>query len=540
MSSKRWTLVAAILGSAIVFLDSTVVGVALPRIGIELKSSLLGVLEAQAYVYSGYLLTLSSLLVLAGALADYYGRRRMFIIGLAGFGVSSVLCGLAPSIEILIASRVLQGVFGALLVPGSLALIAAEFEGEEQGRAYGVWSAASAGTTILGPLVGGILVDTVSWRAAFLINVPFVALALYAVVNHVKESRDEEANGQFDWLGAAIIAIAVGGLAFGAIYGEQHRWDSAIPFIALGLGFIGLAILPIEMTRAKNPLIPVRLFRSRNFTVTNIATLLIYGALYVLFYNLGLFQQGTLGYTAAAAGLGGVPATLLLVLFSTRFGALAGRLGPRWFMAAGPALMALGALWFARVPPTSQPWLLNPGHPETYIPPVSFLVDFLPGSLIFGAGLAMMVAPLTTAVMTSVPQHNSGLASAINNAISRIGPQLAGAVIFIGITTGFYASLATHAPGLDVNSPAVRREISPLNRPGMKLTPEQQMAVKQASTDAFHLAVLASATMLLTGAVVAAVGIRNPGPQPAPQAPTEEPPKQQPSRREAGAGEVTT
>ena len=534
MNSKRWTLVAAILGSAIVFLDSTVVSVALPRIGSELRSSLLGVLEAQAYVYSGYLLTLSALLVLAGALADYYGRRRMFAIGLAGFGISSVLCGLAPTIEILIAARVLQGVFGALLVPGSLALISAAFDGEEQGRAYGVWSAASAGTTILGPLVGGILVDTVSWRAAFLINVPFVAVALWAVYAHVQESRDEEANGQFDWLGAVIIAVAVGGLAFGAIYGEQHRWDSSIPFIALGLGFIGLAILPIEMTRAKNPLIPVRLFKSRNFTVTNIATLVIYGALYVMFYNLGLFQQGTLGYTAAAAGLSGIPGTLLLVLFSTKFGALAGRYGPRWFMAVGPLLMGLGALWFARIPPDSQPWLLNPGHPETFIPPLSFFVDFLPGSVIFGAGLMMMVAPLTTAVMTSVPKHNSGLASAINNAISRIGPQLAGAVIFIGVTSGFYASLATHAPSLDVNSPAIRREISPLNRPGIHLNPDQERAVKQASTDAFHLAMLASAALLFTGAVVAAVGIRTQGPLAAEQVPTEEPPRQK-MEREAEA-----
>jgi hypothetical protein len=196
--------------------------------------------------------------------------------------------------------------------------------------------------------------------------------------------------------------------------------------------------------------------------------------------------------------------------------------------------MGLGALWFARIPPDSQPWLLNPGHPETFIPPLSFFVDFLPGSLIFGAGLMMMVAPLTTAVMTSVPKHNSGLASAINNAISRIGPQLAGAVIFIGVTSGFYASLATHAPSLDVNSPAVRREVSPLNRPGIRLNPDQERAVKQASTDAFHLAMLASAALLFTGAVVAGVGIRTQGPLPAEQAPTEEPPRQK-QEREAEA-----
>jgi len=190
-------LVAAVLGSAIVFLDSTVVNVALPHIGAELKTPNFGILEGQAYVYSGYLLTLSSLLILAGALADFYGRRRMFAIGLTGFGVSSILCGLAPTMEVLIAARVLQGVFGALLVPCSLALISAAFEGVEQAKAYGTWSAASAGTTILGPLVGGLLVDTISWRAAFLLNIPIIAVALYATYAHVSESKDEQATGQF-------------------------------------------------------------------------------------------------------------------------------------------------------------------------------------------------------------------------------------------------------------------------------------------------------------------------------------------------------
>jgi EmrB/QacA subfamily drug resistance transporter len=518
-------LVAAVLGSAIVFLDSTVVNVALPHIGAELKTPNFGILEGQAYVYSGYLLTLSSLLILAGALADFYGRRRMFAIGLTGFGVSSILCGLAPTMEVLIAARVLQGVFGALLVPCSLALISAAFEGVEQAKAYGTWSAASAGTTILGPLVGGLLVDTISWRAAFLLNIPIIAVALYATYAHVSESKDEQATGQFDWLGAAIIAIAVGGLAFGAIYGEQRRWAGSLPFISLGLGAIGLAVLPLELRRSKNPLIPLHLFRSRNFTVTNIATLVVYGALYVMFYNLGLFQQGTLQYTAAAAGLSGIPATLLLVFFSTRFGALAGRFGARWFMAAGPALMAVGALLFARIPASSQPWLLNPSHPSSFLPPGSFLVDFLPGGLVFGAGLAMLVAPLTTALMTSVPSHNSGLASAINNAISRIGPQLAGALIFVAITATFYSSLASHAPGIDVNSAQVRRDISPLNRPAVSLSQGQSDAVRQASTDGFHLAMLASAALLIAGSIVSGIGIRQ---QAQPEAPTADPSNAEP------------
>jgi hypothetical protein len=353
-------------------------------------------------------------------------------------------------------------------------------------------------------------VDNISWRVAFLINIPIVAVALYATSVHVSESKDEDATGQFDWLGAAIVALAVGGLAFGAIYGEQRRWEGSIPFISLGLGFLGLAVLPLWLRRASNPLIPLHLFRSRNFTVTNIATLVVYGALYVMFYNLGLFQQGTLGYTAAAAGLSGIPGTILLVLFSTRVGAFAGRFGARWFMAAGPALMAVGAIWFARIPASSQPWLLNPRDPTSLVPPGSYLVDFLPGSLVFGAGLAMLVAPLTTALMTSVPAHNSGLASAINNAISRIGPQLAGALIFIAVTSTFYASLAVHAPGLNVNSGQLRRNISPLNRAAVTLNPGQSSAVRQASTDGFHFAMLASAGLLITGAIVSGVGIRRP------------------------------
>src|SRR5207237_83723 len=209
LTYKRWSLVAAVLRSGIVFLDSTVVNVALPRIGHDLPRLFLGVLEGQSYVYNAYLLTLCALLILAGALNDFYGRRRMFALGLAGFGVTSVLCGLAPTMETLVLFRIVQGATGAMLVPGSLALITANFSGEEQGRAFGVWAGASGATTILGPVVGGLLVDTISWRAAFLINVPLIAIALWATLSHVPESRDEEATPRFDWFGAAIVALAV-------------------------------------------------------------------------------------------------------------------------------------------------------------------------------------------------------------------------------------------------------------------------------------------------------------------------------------------
>jgi EmrB/QacA subfamily drug resistance transporter len=506
MITKRWILVAAVLGSGIVFLDSTVVNVALPRIGSDLPRSFLGVLEGQSYVYNAYLLTLSSLLILAGALSDYYGRRRMFLYGLVGFGATSMLCGLAPSMELLVLFRILQGAAGAMLVPGSLALLTANFSGEEQGRAFGTWAGASAATTILGPVLGGLLVDTISWRAVFFINVPLVVIAVWATLKHVPESRDDQASSHFDWLGALVVALAVGGLAFGAIYGQQRAWRDPLGFVALAVGVAATIALPILMVRSAHPLIPPHLFRSRNFTVTNVSTLLIYGALYVTFYYLTLFQQGTLGYTAAAAGAGGIPGSLLLIFFSRRFGTLASRYGPRWFMAIGPAIMALGVLWFSRVPPTSAPWRLQPADPSTYLPTLSWLVDFLPGSLVFGVGLTMMVAPLTTALMTSVPARNSGVGSAINNAISRVGPQLAGALIFIFLTANFYSTLASRLTGVDVSSTGFRKQVSPLNTPP---DPHLIAVVRDASTSSFHLAVLVGAGLLLVGAAVNAIGIRN-------------------------------
>jgi predicted MFS family arabinose efflux permease len=409
--------------------------------------------------------------------------------------------------ELLVLFRILQGAAGALLVPGSLALITANFSGEEQGRAFGIWAGASSGTTLFGPVVGGFLVDTISWRAAFLINVPLVALAAWATWRHVPESRNEDAAANFDWIGAGIVFLAVGGLAFGAIYGQQRAWQDPVGYLALAVGVIASIALPVWMVRAKHPLIPLGLFRFRNFTVTNISTLLIYGSLYVTFYYLGLFQQGTLGYTAAAAGAAGIPGSLFLIFLSSRFGAVAARYGPRWFMAIGPAIMALGVLWYTRIPSNSVPWLLRPGDPSTYLPSVSWMIDFLPGSLIFGVGLCIMVAPLTTALMTSVPVRNSGLASAINNAISRVGPQLAGAMIFVFLTNSFYSFLASRLPGVDVSSATFRAHVSPLNTPA---DPNLMAIVRDASTSSVHLAMFVGAGLLLLGALVNAVGIRNP------------------------------
>ena len=506
---QRWTMIAVVLGSGIVFLDTSVVNLALPTIAEELPRGGLGKLEAQSYVAYGYFITLSALLILAGALTDYYGRRRMFALGLGGFLVTSLLCGIAPNMQLLIAFRILQGATGALVVPGSLSILTASFEGEQQGRAFGLWAGASAATTILGPFVGGVLVNSISWRAAFFINLPFLLVALYAM-RHVPESRDEESSGRFDWVGSAVMAIAVGGLAFGTIRGQQTNWQGTEAFVSLALGAVATIVFPIMMVKSEHPLVPPSLFRSRNFTVTNISTFVIYGALYVFLTFQGLFLIGTLGYNEPAAGIAGLPATLFLVLFSTRFGKLAARYGPRLFMALGPAIMALGLLYLARFPADSEPWVLGTGGGETILPPGDYFVDLLPSLVFFGSGLMIMVAPLTTALMTSVPKHNSGVASAINNAISRVGSPLVTALIFVAVVSSFYGAIQDRVPGVDTSSERFRQDVAPLNPPEEGADPTVVSAAREASTDSFHLAVLVAAGLMVVGAGVNAFGIRNP------------------------------
>jgi EmrB/QacA subfamily drug resistance transporter len=486
-------------------LDSTVVNVALPAIARELDSQYLTDLEGQSYIYYGYLLTLSALLILAGALSDYHGHRRMFVIGLAGFGITSIMCGAAPTMETLIAARILQGATGAILVPGSLAIITTAFKDEEQGRAFGIWAGASAGTTILGPPIGGFLVGTVSWRAAFLINIPLVAIALWAAIKHVPESRDADASGRFDWLGAAVVALAVGGLTFGAIRGQAQAWQDPTAFVALAVGAASTIAFPILMRRSDHPLVPLDMFKSRNFSVTNISTLLIYGALYLFGQYLALFVIGTLDYNEVAFGVAGVPGTLFLVLFSSRFGALAVRYGPRIFMTIGPIVMAAGLVWLSQISADSDPWRMT-GETSTWIPPADYTFDVLPGLLLFGAGIMIMVAPLTTALMRSVPPSHSGLASAVNNAISRVGPQLFGAILFIAITSAFYSALAQAVPNTRPESATLRQQVSPFNPPDDR---SLQAEADDASADAFRLAMLVSAGLCVAGGIVNAVGIRN-------------------------------
>jgi EmrB/QacA subfamily drug resistance transporter len=513
-SQQRWTMVAAILGSAIVFLDGTIVNVALAQISRELPSSMLGRLEGLTYVTSGYYATLAALLILAGALADYYGRRRIFAIGLAGFGLTSALCGLAPSLEVLVVARLLQGAAGALLVPGSIAIITALFDGPARSRAFGIWAAATAATNPLGTVVGGTIVDTLSWRVAFLINVPIVAIALYATLRHMPETRAEHAHGSFDWLGSIVAIVAVGGLAFGVVRGQDKRWQDPVAFVAIAVGLVALVAFPVLMARRPNPLVPLSLFRNRRFAIINLSTLLIYAALYVNLFFQSLVLQTALGYTALGAGAVGIPTGLLLTTLSTRVGTLAGRVGARPFLAVGPVLMASGLLWYTRLPADSVPWRASVTAPASLIPPLSTFVDVLPAVVLFAVGISLVVAPLTSTLMSSVPVRLAATASAINNAISRVGQPILIALLFVVVSGAFYATLGSLA-GVDPDDPSLRAAIQPLTLPPAGTDPALVAAAHVASVDAFHLTSLVGALLLLAGAVTNWFGLR--GTEAAPQ-----------------------
>jgi EmrB/QacA subfamily drug resistance transporter len=505
---QRWTLVATVIGSGAVFLDGTIVNVALPRIGRELPATVVAVLEGQAYVVSGYLAVLAALLILAGTLSDHYGRRRVYAIGLAGFAVSSALCGLSPSLEWLIVFRLIQGGTGALLVPGALSLITQAFGGAERGRAFGVWAASTSALTVLGPIAGGVIVDTIGWRFAFLINVPLLASALWVTVRHLAESRDVEASGRFDWLGAGVAALAVGGLAFGLIRGQAQAWADGAAWVAIAIGAVALVLFPVLMSRRPDPLVPLGLFRQRAFATINLATFFIYGALYVTVSYQALVLQSVLGYTALGAGAIGIPIGILISLLSTRVGTLAGRYGARRFLVAGPVLMAVAMLWYARLPADSAPWKAALETPASLVPPLGVWIDVVPAVLLFGVGISLVVAPLTSTLMSSVPGRFSGLGSAINNSISRVGQPLLGAIIFVAINATFYASLGSNIPSLNTSDPGVRRAFQPLNPPPLGSSPDQLTAATHASMDAFHLAVLVAALLLVIGGLVSWSGLR--------------------------------
>ncbi|MBF8290800.1 MAG: transporter [Chloroflexi bacterium] len=507
-SIQRGALAAAILGSATVFLDATIVNLALPAIGATLPAVSLGVLEGQVYVVAGYMATLAAFLLLAGALGDRYGRRRVFIVGLVGFGVTSVACGLAPTLDLLAAARVAQGVAGALLVPGSLAIITELFDGQARGRAFGIWASATSVVAIMGPPIGGILVEAFGWRSVFLVNAPLVAIGVGLAIRYVPELRAAGSPTRFDWPGALVGIIAVGGLSFGAIRGQQTAWSEAGPVFTLALGALALVAFPVLMLRRRDPLVPLSLFRNRVFSTINLATLLVYSGFYVLLYVQSLFLQGVLGYSPLGTAIVGLPGGLALAILSARAGTLAGRLGARRFLVGGPLLMAAGTLWWLRVPITSTAWLARADDPASLVPPLAALVDPLPAILLWGVGIALVVAPLTSTLMGSVPMDRAGIASAVNNALSRVGQPLVSAAIFILSTDRFYASLGARVPGLDAGSAALRRAIQPLNAPASDVDQAVRDAAGLASLEAFHIAMLVVVALFIGGAIVNWVGLR--------------------------------
>jgi EmrB/QacA subfamily drug resistance transporter len=512
---QRWTLIATIIGSGAVFLDGTIVNVALPRIGRELPASIVGVLEGQTYIVSGYLAVLAALLILAGALSDRYGRRRIYSIGLAGFAITSGLCGLAPTLEALVVFRLLQGAAGALMVPGALSIITQTFSDSERGRAFGIWTSATAALALIGPVAGGLLVDSVGWRFAFLVNVPILAIAFTITLRHIAESKDLDARRGFDWLGSFVAAVAVGGLSFGVIRGGEREWRDPMAWVVLVVGALALVAFPVLMARRRDPLVPLDLFRSRAFSTINVATFFIYGGLYVMLSYLSIVLQGTLGYTALGAGASVVPIGFCLVTLSTRIGTVAGRVGARTFLTLGPALMTAALLWFTRLPSTSPPWKPSLDDPASLIPTSGYLIDVFPAVVTFGIGIACVVAPLTNTLMGSIPQRFSGLGSAINNAIARVGQPLLGAIIFVAISATFYAHLGAAVPGLDLSQEAVRSTFPPLNPPRGSVTPDQLAAVARASIEAFHQAMFVGAALVATGAAVSWFGLREGEPRPA-------------------------
>ncbi len=403
----RWVIAATVAGSGIAFLDSTVVNVALPAIGRDLGAGMAGL----QWTVDGYLLTLGSLLLLGGSLGDLYGRRRMFVAGLVAFTAASALCGLAPSMGTLIAARALQGVGGALLVPGSLALLSASFRPEDRSTAVGAWSGLAGVSTALGPFLGGWLVDAVSWRLVFLINVPLAAVAIAVTLRHVPESRDPEAVDPPDLLGALTVSLGLGAVVFALIQWSAHGLSPHV--VAIGAaGAVALAAFPLVERRRRQPLVPLDIFRSRQFSGANATTLAVYAAFGGALFLLVLEFQQVLHYSALAAGSALLPITLIMLALSARAAALSQRIGPRWPMTVGPVIIAVGLALLSR---------LRPGD--------DYLSGVLPGVVVVGLGLALTVPPLTAAVMGSVEERHMGAGSGVNNAVARIGTLLSVALL---------------------------------------------------------------------------------------------------------------
>ncbi len=403
----RWLLAVSVAGSGMAFLDGTVVNVALPDIGRDFGAAT-GDLQ---WILNGYLLTLASLILLGGSLGDRFGRRRVFVIGVGIFTFASLLCAIAPSSQALIGARLLQGIGGALLTPGSLAIIEATFRPGDRARAIGAWSGLGGVATAFGPLLGGWLIGAISWRAIFLINLPIGIFVIWAASRHVPETRDPMATGRIDFAGAVLTALGLAGTTFALIEAPER---GATPLVVLAgvVGVLALVAFFVVEGRVKDPMLPLEIFRSRQFSAANAVTFVVYAALGGFFFLLVAFLQISLGYSPIAAGAASLPVTLLMLAFSARSGALAQRIGPRLPLTVGPLIIAAGLLILSQADAGS-----------------SYLTGLLPGILVFGIGLTLVVAPVTATVLAAADSRHSGVASGVNNAVARVASLLAVAVL---------------------------------------------------------------------------------------------------------------
>lgn len=453
--TQRLTLLAAIVGTSVVMLDGSIVNVALPAIARDLG----GGLASQQWISNSYLLLLGSFILIGGSLGDIYGERKVFGIGVAAFGICSLGCALAPDVGFLIVARALQGLTGAMVTPSSLAVIVAAFPADHRGEAIGAWTAWTGISAVAGPLLGGWIVDTASWRWVFAINVPFVLATITLVVLAVG-SRPPVADRSLDLPGAGLCALGLGGV-MAALIEQPHRgWGSPLIYGLFAAGIVLFAAFITYERRTEAPMVKLELFAARNFTAANVETFVMYGGLSILIFFLVIFLQQVAGYSALRSGLTTLPVTVVMFFLSSRFGALSSRLGPRLFMGGGPLVAAAGVLW-----------LLRAGLQTSYVGVV------FPALLLFGLGLSMTVAPLTTTVLAEADESDAGIASAINNAVARVAG-------LVGI--GAVGVVVAHALVGDT----FRRST--------------------ASVHAFHEAVIACALCLVTAGATGAIGIRNP------------------------------
>jgi EmrB/QacA subfamily drug resistance transporter len=492
----RWILAATILGSSMVFIDGTVVNVALPALQSNLNATAVDV----QWVVEAYALFLAALLLLGGSLGDHFGRRRIYAIGVVLFALASIWCGLAPSINQLIAARALQGIGGAMLVPGSLAIISASFPEEERGQAIGTWSGSTAITTAMGPLIGGWLIEHVSWRAVFFLNLPLAVGVLILIARCVPESRSEEKSRKLDFLGATLATVSLGAIVYGLIESSRLGLQSRTVISALSVGTIIFAAFILVEARVRHPMMPLTLFRSRNFAGANLLTLFLYASLAGTLYFMPLNLIQVQGYTATAAGAATLPFILIMFLLSRWSGGLVKRFGARLPLVVGPIIGACGFALFLR-------------------PAVggSYFTTFFPAVVVLGLGMAISVAPLTTTVMNSVKSDHAGIASGVNNAVSRTAGLLAVAVFGLIMFQAFNSCLEPHLEAISI--PAEARQA--LNTERLKLAAAEiptslneetrlaiRKTIKECFVFGFRRVMLVGAGLALFGSLLAWLTIR--------------------------------